>query len=452
MGAPDNVSEDVQSSTTHVPLLDGLRGAAILLVLASHAIAEPLEYRVTSLDSVVKAAIGTGWIGVDLFFVLSGFLVTGILLDTKGQRRWWSNFVARRALRIFPLYYGALMLLFVVLPHVIRWSDPEFATLQANQRWYWTYAVNWLTGLYGARSTPLHTSHLWSLSIEEQFYLIWPLVVWACSPRGLLRVCALTIIGGFVFRLALVTHDPDNAFAAFLLTPGRLDALMTGAALAVIIRAPSGLARLGAWAPWALRAGAFGLGALAAWRGGLELHDPVIAVAIYPIVALIFGALLAKAVAAPPAHRLARMLSGVSLRKWGKYSYAIYLVHYPVLGALEWKTSFYHQGVSWLGGSRIPAVLVLAVVVAALSYVFAWLSYHFYEKRFLALKRYFAPDGELFSKRSRESSHRSPSWPNTLAPGLLVQKGTLAEGEHQRPQQQRPPRPAKHSVDDGRRA
>ena len=284
-------------------MLDGLRGVAVLLVLLSHAIAEPLQYRIIPLDSALKAVFNTGWIGVDLFFVLSGFLITGILLDTKGEPRWWSNFVARRALRIFPLYYGALILLFVILPRLTHWSDPEFAVLQANQKWYWTYAVNLLIGLTSEHSTPLHTGHLWSLSLEEQFYLIWPLVVWVCSPGKLLRVCVLVAVSGLVFRVALVMHDPQAALAVYLLTPGRLDALMIGAALAVVARAPGGLARLGTWAPHALLGGALGIAGLAIWRSGLELSDPVIAIAIYPLVALVLGAVLVMALTAPPGAR-----------------------------------------------------------------------------------------------------------------------------------------------------
>src|SRR5207245_463562 len=208
-----------------------------------------------------------------------------------GRPGWWPNFIARRALRIFPLYYGALTVLFVLLPWLVRWSNPEFVTLQANQRWYWTYTVNLLAARTGGSGTPLYTSHLWSLSIEEQFYLIWPLIVWACRPRTLLRVAAFAVIAGLAFRLGLVLHDPLTA-------------------------------------------------------------------------------------------RLVRALSRASLGKWGKYSYAIYLVHYPLLGAIEWKTAFYQREVALLGGSRLPSVLLLAAVTMSLSYVLGWLSYHLYEKRF----------------------------------------------------------------------
>ncbi|PYO16692.1 MAG: hypothetical protein DMD31_02070 [Gemmatimonadetes bacterium] len=198
------------------------------------------------------------------------------------------------------------------------------------------------------------------------------------------------MIAGLAFRLGLVLHDPLNARAVYWLMPGRLDGLMTGAALALVARSPGGLLRLNAFAPLALGAGGLALGALAVSRGGLYVTDPVVAVAVYPILALVFGSLLVMAQTAPPTGRLVRALSGASLGKWGKYSYAIYLVHYPLLGAIEWKTTFYQREVALLGGSRLPSVLLLAAVTISLSYGLGWLSYHLYEKRFLSLKRYFS--------------------------------------------------------------
>jgi peptidoglycan/LPS O-acetylase OafA/YrhL len=415
--ARTDVIEEGQRSGAHLPVLDGLRGVAILLVFVSHTIAGPLQHPTTRLDAAMRAATGAGWIGVDLFFVLSGFLVTGILLDTKGQPNWWTNFVARRALRIFPLYYGALIALFIILPRVTHWSDVDFATLQGNQTWYWTYTVNLLSSLTDGRGTPLYTGHLWSLSIEEQFYVTWPLVVWACPAPTLLRVCALAPIGGLVFRLGLVLHDPHNALAAYALTPGRLDALTTGAALAVVARRPGGLARLGAWAPLAFGVGVVGVGALAMWRGGLSVPDPVVAVAAYPLVALIFGALLVMAVTAPPPSALARALCQVLLRRWGLYSYGIYIVHYPLLGAIARETTFYQRGAAWLGGSRLPPVLVLAAVVMVLSYTLASVSYHAYERRFLALKHHF---GRQADASPRRGIMHSPTSPYVTSAGALA--------------------------------
>jgi len=393
----------------HLLALDGLRGAAMILVFFNHAVALPLAEATTRLDRAAHAIGYTGWVAIDAFFVLSGFLITGILLDTKGEPRWWPNFFARRVLRVFPLYYGALVALFILLPRLVRWSEPAFLTLQANQRWYWTYMVNLLAALTRVRGTPLGTAHFWSLSVEEQFYLTWPFFVWACQPRSLFRVAALAAAGGLCFRLALVLHDPGNARAAFFLTPGRLDGLMTGAALAVVARMPGGLARVAALAPRVLTAALIALGLLAMVRGGLYVADPVVAVAAYPVVALVFGALLVMALTRPPSSRLVRVLSSDWLRKWGRYSYGIYVIHLPLLSAIEYKTTFYRHGVALLGGSRLPATLLFAAVGMSLSYTLGWLSYHLYEKRFLALKRFFPRQPAAATAAAVERQSRAPS-------------------------------------------
>jgi peptidoglycan/LPS O-acetylase OafA/YrhL len=358
-------------------------------VLLTHAVAIPLE-PATALDAGVRAFARVGWSGVDLFFVLSGFLITGILLDTRDAPRRWRNFFARRALRIFPLYYGVLVGIFVVLPRLVHWHEPEFATLQANQGWFWSYTVNVLDATTGGLGAPLFTSHFWSLSIEEQFYLVWPFVVWACRPRTLGWVAAAAVAGGVVFRLWLVLADPlHNTTAGYVLTPGRLDGLMTGAVLAIAARADGGLARLRPVVPWVAIGGALALAVTAWWRGGFEYGDAVISVAGFPVIALVYGALLVAGVTAPPGGWLVHLLGSRFLGAWGRYSYGLYVIHFPVIGALGWKTNFYREGVAWLGGSRLPPVLLFAVVAAAASFGIAWLSYNVYEKRFLALKRYF---------------------------------------------------------------
>jgi peptidoglycan/LPS O-acetylase OafA/YrhL len=372
----------------HIPVLDGLRGVAILLVFFHHAIAVALE-PTTTIDFAVRRFAQVGWTGVDLFFVLSGFLITGVLLDTKGEPRWWPRFIARRGLRIFPLYYGALVLLFVLLPRLVEWSPPAYATLRANQVWYWTYTVNLLHGFTRGQGTPLNTEHFWSLAIEEQFYLIWPLVVWRCQSRTLLRVVALATLAGFAFRLALVLYAPADAGMTYVFTPGRLDGLMVGAGLAVVARSPGSLAPLAPWARRALWGGVAALAALAVLRGSFNWWDPVIAVMALPLIALVYGALLVRSLTAGPASRLSRVLSRPWLRSWGKYSYCLYVIHFPLMGLLAWKFSFYEHGVEALGGSRLPAVLVFIGIATAVSYGLAWLSYHVYERPFLELKRYF---------------------------------------------------------------
>ena len=160
--APDPITAASTRPTRHDPALDGVRGLAIALVVASHVTTWPPATQ--------------GWIGVDLFFVLSGFLITGILADSRNVIGRARAFYVRRALRILPLYYGVLVTLFVVIPILHPLHTQEYQTLAREQWWYWTYLQNW-------RIASAHSIDggslvwFWSLAIEEQFYLIWPVTL-----------------------------------------------------------------------------------------------------------------------------------------------------------------------------------------------------------------------------------------------------------------------------------
>ena len=147
----------------HIPALDGLRGIAILLVLAFH----------TELLPTLKPLARDGWAGVDLFFVLSGFLITRILLKSRNSPRYFTNFYARRILRIWPVYFGILLFVFA--------SERYRLLGDSATSWWWislaTFTQNFYIGAYGWNALPDWLGPTWSLGIEEQFYLIWPLLV-----------------------------------------------------------------------------------------------------------------------------------------------------------------------------------------------------------------------------------------------------------------------------------
>jgi len=162
----------------HIPELDGLRGLAILYVffhnVGTHGLGETESFVV----KIYSLIADIGWIGVQLFFVLSGFLITGILLEKQCSKDVYKNFYVRRVLRIFPVYYVSLIILFV-LPEAANWDVPWAEKSSDYQIWYWLYAINWIQPL----TTGLEIGHLWSLAIEEQFYLIWPLLVAGLTRR-----------------------------------------------------------------------------------------------------------------------------------------------------------------------------------------------------------------------------------------------------------------------------
>ena len=153
------------------------------------------------IDRSVLFWTGSGWNGVDLFFVLSGFLITGVLLDAKGSTGYFRNFYARRVLRIFPLYYGVVLVHLVVLRYVL--NDPNhFDDRDIDLIWYLLHLSNLIVGLRSGRDTGL--DHAWSLAIEEQFYLLWPLLVLWLNRRRLIMLCVVLIGLAIALRIGFV--------------------------------------------------------------------------------------------------------------------------------------------------------------------------------------------------------------------------------------------------------
>jgi len=190
------VSAAIPLSRRNLPGLDGVRGLAILAVMLTH-----ISLQTIALNPMLRGLFALGWSGVDLFFVLSGFLITGILLDTHQCANYFRSFYARRVLRIFPLYFGFLTVALLVFPYVV---SPEFMPAPSHRWMYVCYVANWLPHAQWHVLT-----HFWSLCVEEQFYFIWPLVVLLFGPRRLLPLIAgleLTMVCGRSWWLLTHSH------------------------------------------------------------------------------------------------------------------------------------------------------------------------------------------------------------------------------------------------------
>jgi peptidoglycan/LPS O-acetylase OafA/YrhL len=364
-----------------MPALDGLRGLAIAGVLACHFLnAWPAQ---SGLDRRLVEAMGLGWTGVDLFFVLSGFLITGILLDQVGAPGWWTGFLVRRALRIFPLHYLALAL-FGLFGPALGLIDPW--TFGRWGLWYWTYLGNWA---YAARQVIPALSHFWSLGVEEQFYLLWPIVVFAARGRRLAALSAGLVVVAPALRALIVHASGWPVGTAFRVTPGRLDGLAMGALLAWAFRDPLGRAVVARAWPWAAAMGALAFAVLGVPLG-FDMHQAPLEIWSHTALAVAFGGLLAGAVAGEPGgSRLARALSAAPLRALGRVSYGVYVWHYLVHVGLLRAVRARPAGAALL--ATRAGYLAYAGCGVAVSLALAWASHHLVEKRFLALKDRLAP-------------------------------------------------------------
>jgi peptidoglycan/LPS O-acetylase OafA/YrhL len=395
----------------HLPALDGVRGLAILLVLFAHATVNVATGPWPTLPGRLYFTLCSfGWIGVDLFFVLSGFLITRILINTRAGPGYFRNFYARRALRIFPLYYGVLTVLFVT--NALMGRHPPDADSSA---WLWCYASNIALACKGG---PLNygdwfaTGHFWSLAVEEQFYLLWPVVVLLCSPTALRRICLGCLLAALVLRVILVC-SAANQFAVYLLTPCKMDALAAGAWLASAVHS-GGVHALER--PARTVAGGSGgallyLVANAFQRGQwLPYDDAFMRTLGLSLLWAFFGAVLVQALAADPQSRTGRFFRSALLGWLGKYSYGIYVFNglfSPLVLALVLRST--------AGWDAFRQSLTYAAASATFALTAAWWSWQLYEMHWLRLKRLFA-----YPWRGRPSAGASDDPAATPAPPTTV--------------------------------
>jgi peptidoglycan/LPS O-acetylase OafA/YrhL len=387
----------------HYPRLDGLRGLAILLVMVYHFSLPHPRMHGHDAGWALQLAQG-GWLGVDLFFVLSGFLITGILVQTRKQDHYFRNFLGRRFLRIWPLYYMSLLVLLVLLPLVLPSVPPQLRGMQDKQAWFWLYGANWLfarEGSFGQTSG----GYLWSLAVEEQFYIAWPLVVYALSDRSLLRLSLVLLGLSLLSRVVLINLGVSTG-ALYTMTFTHWDGLAVGSCLAICARSPTLMARVARWLPIIALPAAGGLLAVRLTDGDAFMWSRQMATFGYSLAAVLFGALLVWVQTGKEAAVRSRFFTTRFMRQCGKYSYALYVFHVPVAGVTFPVTMRALARVEPIVGYE-GVFLGFVAVSFVVSWILAVLSWNLFEKRILALKRYFSYDSVAGAPAQAASGARS---------------------------------------------
>ena len=409
--ATTNGSESRAQSGGRIASLDGLRGLAVIGTLLIHYEVRSWPYQ-SGLLWPTWLVVSHGWLGVECFFVLSGFLITGILLDSKGSGTYWRSYYGRRALRVFPLYYFALVVAFVLLPLLGSAAFGAEPVRASTQLWYWTYLSNVLIAFRGWGAAPRYIAHFWTMAIEEQFYLVWPLVVYTVDRKWLGRVAWGCVVVSVVARVALFAATGDYRYG-WMLSFSRFDGLAIGAVCALWLRERGAeacrrdAARYGVW-----------LGALVLlvsyWRHWGNFQDKVVGTVGLTLWSLVMGCVVLWLVTAERDARVARILENPALRKLGMLGYGIYVWHYFVLIALQ-AHGFRLDAVIDRVGSLALGHVIFVGVNATLTYLVAHVSWRLIEQPCLALKRYFPyrPSADV----EVEPAGRVSPWPGSAAVG-----------------------------------
>ena len=363
---PDNFKR------THRPALDGMRGLAVLLVVFYHNFGF-INY------------FFFGWLGVDLFFVLSGYLITDILLNERNKPRFLRNFYMRRVLRIFPLYYLTLFICLLILPQI---SAPNIKLdyYVNNQAWLWSYLQNWLY-IFKPDAGTNFMHHYWSLAVEEQFYLLWPPVILLLRrTKYLMLFITSVLLLVLVARCFVWIYNIEDLAYFNLYTFTRIDGICVGCMVALIKRLDDNF--LATKRPYIVSAFAAFNFLFYFFNSYYHFSFPYLALIGYTTIAMLFGLLVYEGVREE--NRLIYWLFNLKFLKFfGKISYGFYVFHWPVYALLhptifEAAKSFLPQ-VAFINTTQVLSSIVCTLAGIALSLI----SYYFFEIHFLRLKKYF---------------------------------------------------------------
>lgn len=360
--------------------LDGLRGIAIIMVFLYHILPRSAFIYDNASMKILYKDLNIGWAGVDLFFVLSGFLITSSLLELKSKERFFVNFYGRRTLRIFPLYYLSLVLIFVVF----SFTDAKaIEALGSYKIFYYLFAQNWIFAL-SLTQVPEYIGQFWSLAIEEQFYILWPILVYKFKHKTFLMINAAIIVLVLLYRFYAfyIAQIDTSSFFLYFSTFTRIDTIVIGSLIALLFHSVD-IRKYLLWIKCLTPALALIMIVFAASHStGVARNNPLTMTIGFTVIGLLFGCVLILALILDETSLLRCFLRSAILRFFGKYSYAMYLFHMPII-------VLYVAMYKKMGAHGIRYWLLFFFSALATTIIVALISWHGLEKRFLRLKRYF---------------------------------------------------------------
>jgi peptidoglycan/LPS O-acetylase OafA/YrhL len=367
LSKPISYNQNFQERT-YYPLLSGLRGIAILLVVFYHNFGF-FNY------------FFFGWVGVDLFFVLSGFLITSILIADRDKKNYFRNFFLKRLLRIFPVYYLTLFIILFVIPALAPGAiSTSIDYYKQNQLYIWFYLQNWLFIFKQPPDNLL--SHLWSLAVEEQYYFLWPFLLFLIKDLKKLFYIMLSLLLLVIFLRFIIWTFKIEELAYFnLYTFSRIDGICIGSMLALIrINSQNFFEKYTPFIILSLAALNF---LFFFFNREMEFSFPYLAIVGYTTFAILFGLLVNEAITTK--NRILHFILGNRiLNFFGYISYGLYIFHWPIYVLLRTETE--NWGSKYV--NNISPQIFASISLTLLAIIMAYLSYKFFEAPFLKMKKY----------------------------------------------------------------
>lgn len=341
--------------------LDGVRAIAALMVMVFHF--GSTIHTDNPILLLFKKLSFFGQTGVSLFFVLSGFLITRILLSSKTEKNYFLNFYIRRGLRIFPLYYLYLFIYFFIVPLI---EHTTIAPL-SQQIYHWVYLQNFAITFHWNYAGPLH---FWSLAVEEHFYLFFPLIIYLFKERSIIFSLIIIIVLAFITRLILVHH----AFETFYFTLARMDDLAIGAVLAILEL--KGKLNFKNSNNFILLFIITLIPTVLIWVLYTGSSTPVIQVIKYSLISFTYFCIIGYVICSSEKNLFKKLLNTSPFIYTGKISYGLYVYHGLCFLIIERFVDHNNLLVYFMGGF-------------GLSYLISTISFYFFENKFLILKKKF---------------------------------------------------------------